>query len=90
MRIGSRRAGIDEAARGGEERGTTMAYKPKIKSTAGQRKQLRTCGNGVGLVIYKVNDHTTAEFEFYTSPDGRMHYVCNGKPVERLEVDPED
>lgn len=53
-----------------------------IKSTKAQRATLLNCHPGVGFLVYKVDDNTTCEVEFYTDKQGAMHYITNGQAVE--------
>ena len=52
----------------------------RIKSTAGQCKQLRQCHPGVGLMVYNVGDGSTCEFEFYIGK-GIVRRIHDGKPI---------
>ena len=56
-----------------------------IKATKKQREEILKCHNGVGYLIYKVNDSTTCEVGFFIKVCNGMpipHRLTDGKPVE--------
>ena len=62
--------------------------KPIIRATKNQRDEILKCHNGVGSLIYKVNDKTTCEVDFFIK-NGAPHYLTNGKPIE-YNIDEEE
>ncbi len=58
-----------------------MKMKSIIKSTKKQRDMILKCHNGVGHLIYKVNEETTCEVDFFIK-NKIPHYITTGKPIE--------
>jgi len=54
---------------------------PIIRTTKKQRDAILACHNGVGHLIYKVNEKTTCEVGFFIK-NRIPYYLTTGKPIE--------
>lgn len=54
----------------------------RIKSTKGQRDELRKLNPGVGFVVYNMGNGQTCEFEFYLDRNHQPRFITNGKPID--------
>lgn len=61
----------------------------RIKSTKGQRDQLRKCHHGVGFCVYHKGNGVTIEFEFYLDRNGQPRFIGNGQELQ-FEVYPDE
>lgn len=58
----------------------------RIKTTRGQREQLRKCRVGAGFIVWKSADNETTEVEFYIDGDGQLRRIKDGSLLLPLEV----
>lgn len=54
----------------------------RVKSTKGQRDELRRCNPGVGFLVYNMGNGQTCEFEFYLDRNNQPRFIGNGQPVQ--------